>query len=308
MKGLELSYLYYKEYGYKMIHENFFEYEHLIAIGSLGSGSECYGLDDDVSQDHDFEIGFCMFVPNDFSDDLIFKLEKAYAKLPNSFMGYTRRPMSLINDTKYGVFRISEFYKSKIGYESGFKNDIDWFKVEETYILESSNGEIFRDDLGEFSKIRASLLSIPKDVILKKLNGNLLLAYLAGTYNFNRSLKRGDIPTAMLCAYEYFNHITSVIYNLNNTFKPYYKLSIKGLSKLNILSHLEGALKELITIKDVDKISELILYINKEVSLELYNQKLIIDLTLPLNIQAIKINDLIKSAYIRNLHILAGVK
>ena len=33
----------------------------------------------------------------------------------------------------------------------------------------ATNGEVFRDDLGEFSRIRQSLLNMPQDVRLKSL-------------------------------------------------------------------------------------------------------------------------------------------
>ena len=50
MKGLELSRKYYEAYGAGMIHKQFPEYEEIIAVGLTGSGSECYGFDDEVSQ------------------------------------------------------------------------------------------------------------------------------------------------------------------------------------------------------------------------------------------------------------------
>ena len=63
MKGLELSRKYYEEFGKPMLKEQFPEIEHLIAVGLVGSGSDCYGYDDDISHDHDFEPGFCLFLP-----------------------------------------------------------------------------------------------------------------------------------------------------------------------------------------------------------------------------------------------------
>ena len=65
MKGLELAERYYRAFGEGMIREQFSEWESQIAVGLTGSGSECYGYDDEISGDHDFEPGFCQFLPDE---------------------------------------------------------------------------------------------------------------------------------------------------------------------------------------------------------------------------------------------------
>ena len=59
MKGIELAERFYLEYGAPMIREKFSEIESALAVGIAGSGSECFGYDDETSRDHDFEAGFC---------------------------------------------------------------------------------------------------------------------------------------------------------------------------------------------------------------------------------------------------------
>ena len=65
MNGLELSRAFYEQYGAPMLHEQFPEVEKLVAVGLIGSGSECLGFDDEVSRDHDFEPGFCLLLPDE---------------------------------------------------------------------------------------------------------------------------------------------------------------------------------------------------------------------------------------------------
>ena len=48
MKGLELSKEYYKSFGEPMLRERFPELFDKIAVGLCGSGSECFGFDDDI--------------------------------------------------------------------------------------------------------------------------------------------------------------------------------------------------------------------------------------------------------------------
>ena len=92
MTGMEMSRAFYEQFGAPMIHERFPEYEEIIAAGLTGSGSECYGYDDTVSTDHDFEPGFCLFIPGEDIVDrrTAFQLERAYAGLPSEFEGYRR--------------------------------------------------------------------------------------------------------------------------------------------------------------------------------------------------------------------------
>ena len=95
MKGLELSRAYFERFGRPMLEEQFPELMPFLAAGLCGSGSECFGWDDEVSRDHDFEPGFCLFLPE---EELVnrrqeFLLERAYAKLPAAFGGVERARM-----------------------------------------------------------------------------------------------------------------------------------------------------------------------------------------------------------------------
>ena len=52
MNGLELSRAFYETYGLPMLRTQFPELLPLLAVGLIGSGSECFGFDDEVSRDH----------------------------------------------------------------------------------------------------------------------------------------------------------------------------------------------------------------------------------------------------------------
>ena len=62
MQGLELSKRYFEEFGRPMLERDFGEYLDRIAIGLVGHGSECFGYDDEISTDHDFTPGFCLWI------------------------------------------------------------------------------------------------------------------------------------------------------------------------------------------------------------------------------------------------------
>lgn len=55
-----------------------------------------------------------------------------------------------------------------------------------------TNGEIFTDPLGEFTRRRETFAAYPKDVRLRKLAMSLGVMAQAGQYNYGRMRKRGD--------------------------------------------------------------------------------------------------------------------
>ena len=176
MKGLELSRRYYEAFGKEMLENDFGEILPYLAIGLSGSGSECYGFDDEKSQDHDFEPSFCIFLPeNDVVDEkTAFRLERAYAKLPKSFMGFDRCPVSPVGGSRHGVIRMDDFFLSKVGSKDGYLSLEQWFSVPEYGLLEATNGAIFNDNYGQFTLIREKLRYFPEDVFRKMLAGHLL--------------------------------------------------------------------------------------------------------------------------------------
>ena len=156
MKGLEIAQAYYETYGKPMLEEKFPEILPLIAAGLAGSGSECFGYDDEVSRDHDFEPGFCIFLP---SEDIVnrrtaFLMERAYAKLPKEFMGLQRSLVNPAGGSRHGVIRTAEFFRAKTGRPDADLSIQEWLTVPEASLAEAVNGRIFYDGYGEVSRIR----------------------------------------------------------------------------------------------------------------------------------------------------------
>ena len=313
MKGLELSKRYYEEYGAPIIKEKFSDIEGVIAIGLFGEGSECFGFDDEVSIDHDFEPGFCIMLPDEsvVSRRKAFELERAYAKLPDEFLGYKRQKISPVGGNRRGVIRISEFLKSKVGKEDGLIEGDEWFTVPETFLAEVTNGEVFKDDQGTFSGIRAYLSEYPKDVKLKKLAGNLLISAQAGQYNYPRCVSRGERAAAQVCAIKFTESIMNCMFLLSNKYKPYYKWTFKAFSRLEKFSRLYDSLEYLITTDNSDETakvkSAVIEDICGEVIKELKREGLTDATCGDLEKHAYSVNDRIKDGVLRTKHILSAV-
>ena len=85
MKILEESQLWYENAGKIMLEREFPAEVSCIAVGLAGRGSECWGFDDDISHDHDCQIGFALWITSADERRFGFKLERAYARLRKDF-------------------------------------------------------------------------------------------------------------------------------------------------------------------------------------------------------------------------------
>ena len=312
MKGLEIAEKYYETFGAEMMRTEFPELEEIVAVGLMGSGSECYGYDDDTSRDHDFEPGFILFLPPEEVVDrrTAFRLERAYGKLPDEFMGLKRNKDVSYDTGRHGVIRTADFFRSKVGDPEGTLSLETWMKIPENYLLEATNGKLFRDDVGTVRDIRARLAYFPEDVRLKKLAGALMLAEQASNYNYERQLSRGDTAAAQLAIYEYVKNVISVCFLLEKRYKPYYKWVFRALNDLPHFAVLREDLEYLISngngiAEAVEKRSK-IRSINARLGDEIRRQALSDYDGLHLDSFAYCVNGKIKDPSVRNLHMMAA--
>ncbi|MBE6640195.1 MAG: DUF4037 domain-containing protein [Ruminococcaceae bacterium] len=313
MKGLEIAKEYYRQFGAPMIAERFPELEGVIACGLAGDGSECFGYDDDISTDHDFEPGFCMFIPDgDIIDSRTeFRLERAYASLPSEFFGLKRQKVNPVGGKRRGVIRIGDFFEPRTGLRGGFETEMQRLSVPDFYIAAAINGEIFRDDLGIITEIREGLADIPENVLRKKLAGSLIMMAQSGVYNYKRCVQHGETGAAQLAAAEFVRHTMQAVFLLNRRHRPFYKWSFRAMRELPILGSLTEPLEYLITtdnMQDMAKMkTEIIEDIAVLVSEELKAQKLTANVCDDLEKHAYSVNDGITDNEIRNLHIMYAI-
>ena len=313
MKGIELSKEYFEAFGKEVLETEFSAALPLLAVGLVGGGSECLGFDDEVSTDHDFEPGFCIFLPDEETVDrrTAFLLERAYAKLPKEFMGFQRSPLNPVGGNRHGVIRMEDFFLEKVGSRDGRLSLGQWFSVPEQGLLEATSGAVFFDNLGKFSEIRKRLGYFPEDIRLKKLSGHLLLMAQSGQYNYNRCILRGNTAAAQMAVFEFTKSALHTIYLLNRTYMPYYKWSFRGLEGLPILGDLTGDLEYLISsgnsTDEAEKKTAIIEDICVKIADVLKTQRLTEEDGAEMEQQAYAVNEKITDHSIRTLHILYGI-
>jgi len=314
MNGIELSKRFFEEYGLPMLQKDFSEIINLLAVGFVGSGSDKYGFDDEISTDHDFEPGFCIFLPSEEVLDrrTAFLLERAYAKLPKEFMGIKRQPLSPVGGNRNGVIRINDFYSRQIGSENGELSTKDWLTVPDYALFEATNGEVFFDNFGLFSEIRENLKNMPYDIKLKRIAGNLLLMGQSGPYNFSRCLSHKEPLAAQLALNEFVISTLKVTFLLFDKYMPYYKWSFRALSGILGAENIYNNLSLLLigdnsNIKTSKEKSKAIEDISAEI-ISILKEKYEISLdSVDLERFAYSLNDKIKDGEIRNLNIFAGI-
>ncbi len=314
MNGLELSRGYFEEYGRSMLEGEFADLLPLLAVGFAGSGSERFGYDDAVSEDHDFEPGFCIFLPGEDVLDRrrAFALERAYARLPREYAGVKRQPISPVGGNRNGVLRTADFYTAAVGSPTGELSVDAWLSISDEALAEAVNGEVFFDNYGEFSAIRQKLIEMPEDVRLKRMAGNLLIMNQSGQYNFLRCGQHGEPEAAQLACREFVMATLRVFFLLRGRYMPYYKWSFRALrildggaalaEQLSFLlfgDHREGAVAR----KKHDTIET----IAGEIIGILQQQNLTKAICGDLEKHAYSVNDRIGDGTVRNLHILAAL-
>ena len=242
LQGLDLCREFYVQCAAPAIAERFGERACRVAAGLAGQGSDCFGFDDDISRDHDFGPGCCLWLTDDDFASFGTELQDIYNSLPNKFMGVSRNATPL-GSGRVGVIRISRFYSQFTGCTDVPPSDAAWLRIPEYFLADATNGEVFFDEIGEFSRIRNALLPCyPKDVRYKKLAARVFIMGQSGQYNYGRIIKRGDGPAAMLALDEFVRASLSAVHLLNKRYMPYYKWAFRSA---RLLPRLAEAVSEL---------------------------------------------------------------
>ena len=244
--GLDLCEAFYRELGRPAIEKRYGHYLPRLAVGLAGEGSECYGFDDRISMDHDYGPSFCVWVTA--ADDLIFgeEIQRTIDALPAEFHGVSYRLRLEQARNRRGLDTIPNFYKKFLGPRGEPQTLTDWFLLSESHLAAATNGRVFEDNLGEFSRIRRKLLDFyPDDVWLHRMASRAVTMAHEGQCNYSRMLRRGDTVAAYLALAQFISAACSMIYLLNRSYAPYYKWLWRGLEKLERVKEAVPILRSL---------------------------------------------------------------
>lgn len=206
------------------------------AIGLVGEGSECFGCDDTASRDHDFGPAFCLWLPHAELQRHAPRIEAALRRLPAHFGGFDSRLAPAKRLGRVGPLAVEDFYTFFTGLSEFPATWQEWLAIPEYQLAACTNGEVFEDGAGEFTRRRRALLAgYPDDVRLKKMAARCMIMAQAGQYNLPRCLQRGDGPAAMFCVTRFAEAALSLVYLCNARYMPFYKWAARLASSLPIL-------------------------------------------------------------------------
>ena len=236
IKGLELSKKYFYDLVLPEFEKNLNNVLPLCAFGLVGEGSECYGYDDKISQDHDFGPSVCIWLRKDDYLKHKDKINEVLKKLPKTYLGFQELKESEWGSDRRGLLNIEDFYFKFLGSSKAPETIADWQKIPETALATITNGEVFLDNLGEFTKVRNNLLNYyPEPMRQNKIATRLMNISQHGQYNYTRCLKRNDLVAANQCLYLFVDEIIHLVFLLNRRYKIFYKWSNRALLDLKIL-------------------------------------------------------------------------
>lgn len=217
-----------------------------MAFGLVGNGSECFGFDDEISQDHDFGKRCCVWLSQAISPLTKDEIAGAFATL----------------DGRVEVYYISDFYRMYTLCARGPQSIGEFRRIPADYLATATNGEVFYDPKGEFTAIRERLLEFyPEDLIYKRMAYCLNKMAQSGQYNYSRCLKRGDLVGAEMAFSEFILYYAHFMHLVNKRYMPFYKWFKKSLETLpNYGAEAARRLEELIRLdreKRVDYIEDM---------------------------------------------------
>lgn len=250
MKGLQLAKAYFDAYGRALIEGPLAEYQSVLAAGLVGEGSDCFGFDDAISQDHDFGPGFCLWLPDALYREIGMALQAEYDRMPQTFMGYERMT-SAYGGGRVGVMSLEGFYERFTGLTHPPLDVMEWLHIPEDFLATATNGAVFYDPSGIFSAWRNHLLNFyPDDVMRKKLAAKCAVMAKSGQYNYGRCLRRGDMVAATLACSEFIQAAFGALYLLNGEYMPYYKWLVRGSERFTVLKETVVKLQVLAALSD----------------------------------------------------------
>jgi len=218
MKGLDLHRNFFNDCGKSLLMQAFPEEFMLLAVASVGFGSDRLGADDEHSRDHCWEPGFQIFSDR-LSPEALKDIESyLFEHLPWEYAGFTRTdcPRS-VNGIR--AWTVDEFFSSFTSFSTPPTQDRQWLLIADEALYHVTNGEVFHDPTGALTQRREAFGAFPDNVWRFKLAGRAMRIDIQ-RYQMERCLAHDEGLAADLMLYEGVREVLHFLCLVNRRYAP----------------------------------------------------------------------------------------
>ena len=238
---------FYEEQVKPLIHDGFGAYENRIAVGIAGEGSDCFGYDDEISRDHDFGTGVCLWLTDEdmaeFGEELAGSYNRLVEEKERSY--YTKRLKE-----RRGVMTIHNFYSNILRIDCNTKDCVmteeQWMSLDHSCLATAVNGEVFRDNLGQFTQFRSLLQNYYPERVWRIRIAEKMHEYSSALQvNYQRCMGRGDTVSAEICRIKGVTAAMELYFLIKREYMPYYKWAYRALTDMDKSGEFTARIGEL---------------------------------------------------------------
>ncbi|MBS13759.1 MAG: hypothetical protein CME19_19450 [Gemmatimonadetes bacterium] len=220
---VHISRAFFEEVVQSILETELPEVAQVAACGVFGYGSECFGMDDEVSRDHHFGLRIDVLLPDEVHRSASSTvIETVGTQLPSSFRGYDLRE-GHVAGAGLAPESLEAFLTRTIGLTRGPETNVEWLKMPEEDIVHVTNGEVWYDPSGTFTGIRDTLSYYPDPVWLRRISHWCRYLSGMGVYALNRALIRKNYQYASITFARSIKWAIEIAFMLNRQYFPYDK-------------------------------------------------------------------------------------
>lgn len=202
---------------------------HCVSVGLCGEGSDCLGIDDRYSRDHDWGPGFAIYIDDEYYDMAAPLMASAYEQLPKEFLGY-ERSCTPEGACRVGVCRTSDYYARILGSDHiqnitgdfNAETDIDWTAVNDWSLRVAVSGAVWTGDEDTvFMRVRKALQNgYPASIRYARMAEAAARCSQSLLYNVPRAVSRGDRTARLLALSEGIRQGYRLVYLAYGEYPP----------------------------------------------------------------------------------------
>jgi hypothetical protein len=129
---------------------------------------------------------------------------------------------------------VDEFFQQMTSCAHPPKDDLSWLNITEEALCHVTNGEVFHDPAGDFSRRRDAFAYYPHSVWLFKLAARSHRAEML--YELARALRHGEGITAELILADGIREVMKFVFLANRCYAPYDRWLHWGFRRLRVLT------------------------------------------------------------------------